>query len=210
MIELAIFPLNTVLFPNTPLSLHIFEERYRVMITRCIAEKKPFGVVYQHGKQLEQIGCTARIDRVLKRYENGQMDIVTIGRQRFTIEVVANTQPYLQALVQLLEHDHDPDSTRAIDATRATDALLRHAYYANLEIDREALEALSASDLSYLIASVDGIGLETRQRILETHDVGQRLAAAVAALEAVTEQLLVMFRLKAAIGDDVDMGGITN
>lgn len=210
MTDLPLFPLNTVLFPSTPLSLHIFEERYRLMVSRCIAEEIPFGVVYHHGEQLEQIGCTARIDRVLTRYEDGRMDIVTIGQQRFSIEVVDRTRPYLQALVRLLDHDDDPDSTGAIDATLATDALLRYAYYANLEIDRDALEELNASDVSYLIASVDEIGMETKQRILETDDVGLRLAEAVAALETVTEQLLVTFRLKAAIGDDVDMGSIKN
>lgn len=92
MYELPLFPLNTVLFPGTPIHLHIFEERYKEMINRCLFERKPFGVVLIRSghealgplPEAEEIGCAARIFHVQK-LEQGRMNIVALGHERFRI-----------------------------------------------------------------------------------------------------------------------------
>lgn len=110
MSETPLFPLNTVLFPNTPLQLHIFEERYKLMIGMCIQEKRPFGVVLIRqglealGPLAEPytVGCLAHIVQV-QGLDGGRMNLVAMGGERFSIQSLdANTHPYLQAQVKLL------------------------------------------------------------------------------------------------------------
>jgi Lon protease-like protein len=211
MTQLPLFPLNAVLFPNTPLPLHIFEERYRLLVERCIKEQLPFGVVYNRGEKIEQIGCSARIDRVLKEYDDGRLDIVTVGRRRFSIESLDTSLPYLQALVRFLDESEEseepgPDAVEA----GAIDAVLRYSFYSEIEIDRDALRELTVKELSFLIAGIDEVGLETKQRLLEIDSPSRRLRHAVEALDKVTEQLVALMSLKKAIGDDVDISTMKN
>ncbi len=106
--ELPLFPLNTVLFPGMPLSLHIFEERYKEMINRCITERIPFGVVLIESgtealgplAQPYSIGCTAKITQV-QPLTQGRMNLVAIGDKRFRIQTLdVDTKAYLQGEVE--------------------------------------------------------------------------------------------------------------
>lgn len=109
MIELPLFPLNTVLFPGMPLNLHIFEERYKQMINTCISEKMPFGVVLiSEGVEAlgplaspHRMGCTARITQMQPLYQ-GRMNLVAVGQERFRIvELDRDSQPYLMGKVEM-------------------------------------------------------------------------------------------------------------
>lgn len=115
MAEIALFPLNTVLFPGATLPLHIFEERYKVMIGRCVRQEAPFGVVLiragmEVGGAAEpfEVGTTARIARV-QPLENGRLNIVTVGAQRFRVRETMHDQPYLTGVVEMLA-DQDEDA----------------------------------------------------------------------------------------------------
>jgi Lon protease-like protein len=108
MLELPLFPLHTVLFPGTTLHLHIFEERYKRLISECIEKELPFGVVLiRHGLEALgplaepfQIGTIARITQV-ERLDNGQMNITTIGQDRFkTVSLEPDLHPYLIGYVE--------------------------------------------------------------------------------------------------------------
>jgi len=102
MTELSLFPLNTVLFPGMQLKLHIFEERYKIMINECIEEHKPFGVLLiENGQEAlgplakpHMVGCTALITQV-QRLPFDRMNIVAIGQQRFNVNSITQTNPYL-------------------------------------------------------------------------------------------------------------------
>lgn len=105
-VELPLFPLNTVLFPGQVLPLHIFEERYRLMIRRCLADDLPFGVVLirrgeEVGGEAEPylIGTMARIIES-SHLPNGTMNIVTVGVERFRVHRFYHDQPYLRGDVQ--------------------------------------------------------------------------------------------------------------
>ena len=108
MFEIPLFPLNTVLFPGTPIHLHIFEERYKQMINLCLQEQRPFGVVLiRNGMEVLgplaepfHIGCTAEIAH-LQRLDEGRMNLVAVGQERIRIlSFDYQTQPYLVGTVR--------------------------------------------------------------------------------------------------------------
>jgi Lon protease-like protein len=84
-IIIPLFPLGVVLLPEMILPLHIFEERYKTMIGQCLDQDEEFGIVYFNGKKMEEVGCTARILKVLKRYDDGRMDICHFGQPFLTL-----------------------------------------------------------------------------------------------------------------------------
>jgi Lon protease-like protein len=99
--NLPLFPLNTVLFPGMVLPLHIFEDRYKLMINRCLEEELPFGVLLiREGNEVgehavpHEVGTTTLIAGVT-RLEGGQLNIVTIGHERFRLQSIRYDQPYL-------------------------------------------------------------------------------------------------------------------
>jgi Lon protease-like protein len=126
MIEIPLFPLRSVLCPGVALPLHIFEERYRLMVNRCIERGEPFGVVLlREGRevgplrgQVAAVGTTAAIRRA-GTYPDGRLDILTVGQQRFRLEGVDNvSEPYLVGQVSLLEEPTGPEDEAADRAER--------------------------------------------------------------------------------------------
>src|SRR5271154_6904633 len=105
---LPIFPLELVLLPGVPLPLHIFEPRYKEMIAECLEQKKPFGVVRASSDGVADIGCTAEIMSVIKKYDDGRMDILTRGVDRFEVIEVNEERSFLQAEISVVE-DEDED-----------------------------------------------------------------------------------------------------
>ncbi len=115
---LSLFPLNTVLFPGTPLRLHIFEPRYKLMIARCLERREPFGVLLiQSGEEALgplaepfSIGCLAEITQV-EQLDDGRMNLIVVGKERFKVKSLDKTsEPYLtgeveQYPVKVLDHE---------------------------------------------------------------------------------------------------------
>ncbi len=102
---LPLFPLDVVLLPGAPLPLHVFEPRYKEMIGECLERKQPFGVLRAKDGEVAEVGCTAEILNVVKKYGDGRMDIITQGRQRFEVMQVHPERPFLQAEVFYLRDD---------------------------------------------------------------------------------------------------------
>jgi uncharacterized protein len=106
VVELPLFPLNTVLFPGQVLPLHIFEPRYQQMIRRCLAEDLPFGVVLiRKGREVDDEGAEPHLVGTIARIiesthlSDGTMNIVTVGTERFRIHRLMHDQPYLRGEV---------------------------------------------------------------------------------------------------------------
>jgi ATP-dependent Lon protease len=106
---LPLFPLQLVLFPHTPLPLHIFEERYKEMMGEIRKTNSEFGVVQAGEKGIVNTGCSATIERVIQDYDDGRMDLLAIGRRRFEIMSLNDDKPYLRAEIQFFDDD-DPAS----------------------------------------------------------------------------------------------------
>ena len=98
--------------PHIPLPLHIFEERYKLMIGECLAEDKEFGIVYYNATDIQTAGCTAKILKVIKRYDDGRLDILTHGQRRFLIKEIYDNKAYLEARITYFDDDGQPDRKR--------------------------------------------------------------------------------------------------
>jgi Lon protease-like protein len=102
---LPLFPLQVVLFPRTPLPLHIFEERYKQMIADVSRAHSEFGVVLAGEKGIVNTGCTATVEKVLKKYPDGRMDLISIGRRRFEIILLNDEKSYLRGAVEYFDDE---------------------------------------------------------------------------------------------------------
>jgi Lon protease-like protein len=176
--QIPLFPLNTVLFPGMPLSLHIFEERYRQMIHECRQSGQPFGVVLiKEGvealgplAQPHRVGCTAEIAQ-LQTLNDGRMDILAVGRERFQIVSLSYDQPYLQGTVEqfpltaTLNRDTVLVSTRLRPWLEEYLGLLSTA--GDVEFDASSLPT-DPETLAYLAATVLQIPNDQKQVLLAT------------------------------------------
>src|SRR2546425_8796358 len=108
--RIPLFPLNVVLLPGAALPLHIFEPRYRQMVKNCLKEKSEFGMLLSLPKGVVRVGCTAEIAEVAKRYDDGRMDILTVGRAPFRAVELFTENPLLEGHVDYLEDKEAPRS----------------------------------------------------------------------------------------------------
>jgi Lon protease-like protein len=129
MIDLPLFPLQTVLCPGIALPLHVFEPRYRRLTEHCLERKEPFGIVLiREGREvgvgdlaIAAVGTLAEI-REARRQPDGRYDLLVVGAGRFAIrEVDATSQPYLVARATRL----DETTGDAARASRLSDRALR-------------------------------------------------------------------------------------
>src|SRR5579871_3829993 len=91
---LPLFPLQVVLLPGGELPLHIFEDRYKEMIGEVIRDRLEFGVVLANDKGIVNTGCTATVEKILRQYSDGRMDILARGRRRFEIVMLNDERNY--------------------------------------------------------------------------------------------------------------------
>ena len=102
---LPLFPLQVVVFPRTRLPLHIFEERYKVMVGEAMRQKEEFGIVLAREQSIASAGCSVAVEKVLERYPDGRMDILTRGRKRFEILSLDEELDYLRAEVHYFDYE---------------------------------------------------------------------------------------------------------
>src|SRR4051812_40282922 len=106
--SLPLFPLGIVLLPGEMVQLHIFEERYKLMIAECLEHASEFGIVWLSDEELHEIGCTASVSEVLERYDDGRMDILVAGGHPFRLTRRIDDLPHPAGAVALLELDPPP------------------------------------------------------------------------------------------------------
>jgi Lon protease-like protein len=177
---LPLFPLDLVLLPGIPLPLHIFEPRYKEMISECLDQKKPFGIVLASDEGVAGIGCTAEIVSVTKKYDDGRMDILARGVSRFEVLEVNQERAFLQAEIMVVEDEHGQPSTQMIEQ-----AVRLHAEIAKLAGSESSSADESASNLSFLLAGSLPLDLDFKQSLLSTLSEEKRLDAVVQYLQAV-------------------------
>lgn len=169
--RIPLFPLDVVLFPGIPLPLHIFEERYKLMVRECLENRTEFGVVMTRQDGVAAVGCTAAIVQVVKRYPDGRMDILTVGRAPFQVSDVFDEKPYLEAAVDYLQEEI------AEEAPSPPGKLLSlyEQCYAAIHGSAPHLESPRGGvPITFLIASELPLDLEYKQELLETRSEAER------------------------------------
>jgi Lon protease-like protein len=168
---LPLFPLELVLFPRTALPLHIFEERYKQMVAEVLRGKSEFGVVQAGEKGIVNTGCTASIERVVKEYPDGRMDLLTMGRRRFEIILLNDEKPYLRGAVEFFD-DEEGDPIAPEVRKRVMEA------YNDIQAldDSEPLDDAELADpqLSFQLARMVR-DLDFRQILLATRSEADRM-----------------------------------
>src|ERR1039457_5452936 len=106
---LPLFPLQVVVFPRTPLPLHIFEERYKEMVGAAIRDNSEFGIVLAKDGGIVNAGCTVTVEKLLQMYPDGRMDVLTRGQRRFEIHSLNEEKEYLQAEVTFFDDEAPAD-----------------------------------------------------------------------------------------------------
>lgn len=189
-----LFPLPLVLLPAMPLPLHIFEDRYKEMMGEIIAATESgtgdieFGVVLAKEEGIINIGCTARVEKVMRRYEDGRMDVLALGQRRFRIEGINEDRSYLRAEVEFFD---DIDMT---DVPPDLTVKAKAAFSKLKELEETAHEAAGNSRLSFQIAGLlDDI--EKRQMMLALRSEKERLEYLV---KAVPEYMVKQERIALA------------
>jgi Lon protease-like protein len=184
---LPLFLLEMVLVPDEVVALHVFEDRYKQMIGECLnkQEREPeeaeFGVVYLRGKHAQRVGCTARVKQVIKRYEDGKMDILAVGQRRFEVLFTNDERPYLRAAVQFFDDEEDA-APETPDVEHARTLFLDVLRRLEIDADPEELER-EFRRLSFQIAAALPIGLEFKQQVLVMRDERERLRRLAVVME---------------------------
>ena len=182
---IPLFPLNVVLFPGGFLPLHIFEERYKLMIQRCLDGESEFGVVLiksglEVGGNAEPhaVGTAARIVNV-KKEEDGRMNIMVTGRERFRIDSVVFQQPYMEAVVEVVDDDSPgpPEAGLVSDVREAVEEQIRLLHGLRGGWVREPNTPEDAAELSWLVCTLVQADNDVKQALLEEPSTGARLRA---------------------------------
>jgi Lon protease-like protein len=210
--ELPLFPLNVVLFPGMALPLHIFEPRYRLMISRCLEADKTFGVTLiaageegQSNTEPSLVGTSAEILENTP-FPDGRMNLQTMGRRRFRVISVREEDEYLIGTVEWLD---DVESERAVPAyaIKVRDIFERYLKLLMLNakvtgLDFEAVDIpRDPIMLSLTVAALLQLGNEQKQELLEMTSTAARLSYEYALLRR-AEVVQLAFARRVAAGHD--------
>ena len=199
--RIPLFPLGLVLLPHLPLPLHIFEERYKLMISECLDENKAFGVVYFNGSEVQRIGCTAVILNVLKRYGDGRLDILTRGESRFMIMEMFDEKAYLEAMVRFLDDELEEENDVCKELAKQGVNLLKQ--FATIAMEQQEYvfaEQMDMKSISFLISGCEGFSYEEKQQFLEMVSTRERLKKSVAALKRTIQRFKITEEIHQIIG----------
>jgi Lon protease-like protein len=184
MIELGLFPLAIVLLPTERVPLHIFELRYQELIGECLESEREFGLVFEEEDQLQEVGTSAAVIEVIDRFEDGRLNILVEGRQRFRILRETSGRSFRTAEVETIADEEIPAEgaarERALELYRALGRIV------DTEVDEPDA---SSSILSYELAARVDFGPRRKQELLELRSESERLRVVSALLERAAEAI---------------------
>jgi Lon protease-like protein len=185
-LDLPIFELPVVLLPGELLPLHIFEERYKRMISRCLEDDVPFGIVLRDDDgSAHRIGCEARVTEILERFDDGRMNIVVAGERPFKVLDRYEAPDYPAGEVEPIDPGQSPDEAAdAADVARATFVELVR----RVAGEGPDPEELAGAD-SYGLAARVELPPETKQLLLELRSEPERMHVLGRALQALLEAI---------------------
>ena len=173
---IPIFPLKLVVYPDSKYPLHIFEERYKILLQKCLKENSGFGIVASIDNRISDVGVYVKVNQILKTYLNGELDIVVQGIERFLINstslhpdgyYIANVEKYIDENVIADPRLNDELQNEFEEIVELANYKLEDVFWNNLK---------SAHLKSYKIAEKSGLTYEQQQELLILKNENERLS----------------------------------
>jgi ATP-dependent Lon protease len=189
--QIPIFPLALVVFPNSKYPLHIFEERYKILINQCLANKSGFGIVSRIGDTISEVGVYVEVADVTKIYESGELDIVVAGKWRFKrIDLDMHLDGYYLSDVNKIS-DQESDSDLNYNLFFALKQRVKEMLkLVNFNVNQGFWENLEKTNLkSFKLAEKAGLSILQQQELLTLQSENKRISYLLEHFERLEEKL---------------------
>ena len=169
--KLGLFLLDTILYPGEQKSLHVFEPRYKEMVSNCLNGGLPFVIVRGNERGMREIGCAARIECILAQYADGQVDIEVQGIYRVQVIQLDRTKLYHQGVV---EEYHDIEEAKSLPRTEKL--IAEHMKLLDIAGRKVTPQYYQSEEpISWLVGRNCGLSLDQRQMLLEMQRESERI-----------------------------------
>jgi Lon protease-like protein len=202
-VKIPLFPLNLVMFPGAKYPLHIFEERYKRLVNKCLATDDGFGIVLRSEEEISDVGCFVRISRILKRYDNGNLDIIVAGLYRFKV-IASQHLPdgLIEAEIEEYSDEEDFENFEAL-GIKALDQFQQIISKTELFLSDSFWNNLStAKKKSFKLAEKSGLNTDQQKQILVMQSESKRLQYLIKHFSKVNQYLEKSETLKDIIAGD--------
>jgi Lon protease-like protein len=179
MTEIGLFPLALVLLPHERIPLHIFEERYRDLIGECLETGDEFGLVYADDDGIRELGTRAGVVEVLDRFDDGRMNVLVEGRERFRLLELTSGRTFQTGEVASVADDEERPDLAVAERALGLFTRLRELTGSDVEIP-----AATTAQLSYALASRVELDPEIKLDLLARVSERSRLERVCELLEA--------------------------
>jgi len=194
--ELGLFPLPIVLVPTERIPLHIFEPRYRELIEECLETGGEFGLVLSTGDgAVHEVGTRASVEQVLERLDDGRMNIVVEGRQRFRLLELTSGRAFATGVVEPVRDDDEAPADEDVELALGLFAQLAEVAGSDVELPDRTSPLLDFE----LAARVD-FGVDSKQELLASTSPRTRMRRLVELLETALEALRLQHVLEERAG----------
>jgi Lon protease-like protein len=183
--EIGLFPLELALLPTERVPLHIFEPRYKELIRECIADESEFGLVLADDDGRREVGTRAAVVEVLQIFDDGRLNVLVEGRERFRIVEETEGRSFLTGEVEPVDDEREDGPTEA-ETERATALFQRLVELADADVD---VPGAAAPALSFELAARVDLGTALKQDLLELTSERERLQRVCEVLEQAVEGL---------------------
>ena len=190
MAELGLFPLGLVLLPTERLPLHVFEDRYKELIGECLEQGTEFGFVYTDDQGLREVGTRARISDVLTRFDDGRMNVLVEGGERFRLDELTEGRSFATANVSPLDDDDETADASVVEEALRTFGALRDLTGSDVDVPEA-----SRRDLSFALAAKVELPPAEKLALLRERSERRRMDMVV---ELLDEALLTAQRVRRA------------
>ncbi len=191
--DFPLFPLGLVALPGELVPLHIFEERFKTMIGRCLADESEFGIVWVSDDGLREVGCACEITEILETMDDGRINLIARGTRVFRVDARQDDLPYPAATVEFLEEDEDEE----VDEVSQAEARVAYAELVEQATDKtpdqDEIETMSA----YEMAATVEFGLDAKQGLLDLRSETARLKLVTKLFRAAIKRLDFVERAQA-------------
>lgn len=176
MVKIGLFPLNLVLFPESIYPLHIFEDRYKKLLNKCIEEDSEFGINLVTSSKMYDAGCTAKVHQVTKRYPDGKLDLNVIGVRRYNLMGFSeNENPYYTGEIEFFsDRDEILDEPGLIDVLELFNEVAAQIKLVNIK--KLTIDDITSKYPSYFIGQKAGLTPMQKQELLEMKSENNRLS----------------------------------